>query len=423
MAETQDEEKTEILLNRMYVGNFLAQNIGHEAINLVKADNGYNYIYVNPYGIMAQSHNDNIQAILLVRYCGNNTMEVLAKATDLTQLAYVKGKEIKNIIDEYTDIKYGGVPLNEIFGKEQYQKTYITFKADRVRKPKYPIYLKDKTSYSLEKKDTVNKTYYLADYRFAKQSLKMYVTQSDNRQSYKNLRSLIDNTEIWEEENTTKPITDNDTTFKENINFLKIIGKENDELVFSNLFAYFFELDKKAFSKFTDEVLKPKGAPLSENYNIEREKVCLKNENITGYIDLFIEDENSTQAIVIENKIKSGINGIHEREDSTKPISSQLECYYEYITKKYVGYSHNFFIFTSNYNHIDLSAYNQGSAYTVIKYSDIYKWFEDNRKFYKKDKYFEDFLTALKKHTYLVDNSRERELHEKFREAIRNSHA
>ena len=77
----------EIILNRMYVGEYLSKNIGHEIINLFKADNGNNYIYLNPYGSMSKEHNDKIKAILLVRYGGKNTMEILAKATDLEQIA------------------------------------------------------------------------------------------------------------------------------------------------------------------------------------------------------------------------------------------------------------------------------------------------------------------------------------------------
>ena len=33
-----------IILNRMYVGDYLGENIGHEVINLMKADNNNNYI-------------------------------------------------------------------------------------------------------------------------------------------------------------------------------------------------------------------------------------------------------------------------------------------------------------------------------------------------------------------------------------------
>lgn len=42
----------EILINQMYAGGFLevGNNIGHEVINLFKADDGKNYVYVTPSG-------------------------------------------------------------------------------------------------------------------------------------------------------------------------------------------------------------------------------------------------------------------------------------------------------------------------------------------------------------------------------------
>ena len=52
------EDMKEILLNRMYVGRFLENNIGHEVINLFKDDNGSNYIYINPYGQLDKKHNE-----------------------------------------------------------------------------------------------------------------------------------------------------------------------------------------------------------------------------------------------------------------------------------------------------------------------------------------------------------------------------
>ena len=39
--------KTEgIILNRMYAGDYLDENIGHEIINLFRADDNCNYIYL-----------------------------------------------------------------------------------------------------------------------------------------------------------------------------------------------------------------------------------------------------------------------------------------------------------------------------------------------------------------------------------------
>lgn len=57
--------KKEILINKMYVGEYLNNNIGHEVINLLRADgntdkfgDGQNYIYVQPYGTMEKEHNE-----------------------------------------------------------------------------------------------------------------------------------------------------------------------------------------------------------------------------------------------------------------------------------------------------------------------------------------------------------------------------
>ena len=41
-----DKTKSGIVLNRMYVGNYLNNNLGHEVINLFKADNGNYYINI-----------------------------------------------------------------------------------------------------------------------------------------------------------------------------------------------------------------------------------------------------------------------------------------------------------------------------------------------------------------------------------------
>lgn len=39
-----------IVLNRMFTGDYLEDNIGHEVINLFKSDNGKFYLYLNALG-------------------------------------------------------------------------------------------------------------------------------------------------------------------------------------------------------------------------------------------------------------------------------------------------------------------------------------------------------------------------------------
>lgn len=409
----------EIILNRMYVGEYLSQNIGHEIINLFKADNGNNYIYLNPYGSMSKEHNDKTKAILLVRYGGKNTMEILAKATDLKQIAYVKKTftsdrekmHFENVkyLDE-NNITYGNSKLYNIFknNKNNECAVYITFKANSLLKPKEPLFITDSQELNGD----------LSDYRFANQSLRMYVSKEKHPNSFEALENLINNNQLWEEENSTFTVAPIEVA--DNINFLKIIGKENDELAFSNLFAYFFNQNKKAFCKFAQEILKI--TDFNENFEIKREYACDEDNNgtIDGFVDLLIFDKNKT--ITIENKIKSGINGVSERHDiNSELVQSQLKCYHRHVSREYTDYQNHFYIFAPDYNKLDISKHECANYYSIIKFSKIYNWFNENKYFYQDNKYFEDFLSALYKHTKAVDNSLEEEMHKKFVNAITNS--
>ena len=52
----------------MYVGDYLDSNLGHEVINLFKADNGNHYIYLNATGNFAKEHSGKIGYMLFVKY-------------------------------------------------------------------------------------------------------------------------------------------------------------------------------------------------------------------------------------------------------------------------------------------------------------------------------------------------------------------
>ena len=51
-----EQEKPGIVLNRMYVGDYLSSNLGHEVINLYQADNERHYIYLNATGDLEKKH-------------------------------------------------------------------------------------------------------------------------------------------------------------------------------------------------------------------------------------------------------------------------------------------------------------------------------------------------------------------------------
>lgn len=96
----------EILINQMYAGEYLAMgnNIGHEAINLLKADDGKRYLYVTP--------NDKVQgrcveSILFVRKVrGDRTVEIVAAATELSKVPP----------SDRGSITYNGVRLADVYG-------------------------------------------------------------------------------------------------------------------------------------------------------------------------------------------------------------------------------------------------------------------------------------------------------------------
>lgn len=67
----------EILFNRMYKGEYAKE--GHEVINLFKADDDKNYVYINRTGKLGAGHNE-IENILLVQGINYKTLEIIAKA-------------------------------------------------------------------------------------------------------------------------------------------------------------------------------------------------------------------------------------------------------------------------------------------------------------------------------------------------------
>ena len=78
-------EKKCIVLNRMYVGDYLASNLGHEIINLYQADNGGNYIYLNSSGDFVKAHQGRVGYMLFVKYYSIGEVEVIGMATGLNE--------------------------------------------------------------------------------------------------------------------------------------------------------------------------------------------------------------------------------------------------------------------------------------------------------------------------------------------------
>ena len=174
--------------------------------------------------------------------------------------------------------------------------------------------------------------------------------------------------------------------------------------------AYFFDINGETFSRFAREVLH---IEVQTDFTIEREK---RN------IDLLISDKNN--AVVIENKIKSSINGIDDRHDIySDQVQSQLKKYYQFVTSddEYRKKTASCFIFSPNYNRIDLSKFSCGEKYTIVYYREIYNFFVENRSLFDKVPYFDDFINAMYKHTKDYDNDLEEEMQRRFQNTICNA--
>ena len=88
-------EKSVIVLNAMYAGEYLNENMGHEIINLFKTTNSIkvgdvdyrNFIYLNPYGNFNKDYAGAVSDMLMViSVPKENKFEVVAKATGLVDI-------------------------------------------------------------------------------------------------------------------------------------------------------------------------------------------------------------------------------------------------------------------------------------------------------------------------------------------------
>lgn len=377
----------EILLNRLYVGKFLNENIGHEVINLFKADDDKNYVYINHTGKLGVGHNE-IENILLVQGINYKTLKIIAKAKVVQSFWNMPDEER---IKKQGQVTYDGATLKAIFNQGD-DYPYISYEVENVFYPTQKTYITIDENFKQSDGNIVllpNSNNAIK--KLAGQSLHFFFAEEgDKSEAYKAVDDLINDESQWKTENETQKISvkeykknmKNNELEVDDFNFLKLIKKVNDELSYSNMFQYFLSKDKELFKKFMSEILE---VETQGDYSIGRE---VKN------IDLLIEDEKNI--IVIENKIKSGINGIRHDIYSDK-IQSQLAEYYKYAVEKAKDKEVKCFIFSPDYNQLDLQGYDKSENYTIINYSKLFEFFYNNK---IDDKYYNDFLSALKIHTF-----------------------
>lgn len=390
----------EILINQLFAGSYLSEgeNIGHEIINLFQDDDGNNYLFITKNGIVK---NHDVESVVFVQNIkARETMEVIMKAVGLTPVNK----------DEINSITYAGVRLVDIFKKNIYHGDkdmvdvfdMVTYKAKKIFFPRSDkkIILTVDSNYKNKNSTVV----FIGDNRekIVGQSMRTYLSNKSSLKDYESMKKIINDINLWEKESSVTKLKPNGHFNNLNVSFLEIIRKENDEVIMSNLLAYYFRYNPKMFLEFSKEVLNIDD--FHDDYEIVRES--------EGNIDLFIK--GSSKVIVIENKIKSGLNG---KEDNG---TTQLDKYYNYTTeyvRKHKLLEANFYIFLPNYSEIELSE-EMKKIYRIIRYKDIYEFFAHNAVEYMDDKYFADFLKAVKNQTMRLSELRFSIMKSRFLEQI-----
>lgn len=197
-----------------------------------------------------------------------------------------------------------------------------------------------------------------------------------------------------------------------------MIRKQDDEVTFSSMIYYFLSKYKKnILPKFVKEVLDIDKATDSDTI-VQREKNRMDISIITN--EAFI---------IVENKIKSGINGIKDSCGENEKFKSQLSKYYQIAKEDNEKNKKNreiiCRILRPQYSHLNLNAFAEGEKYIQISYKRLYEFFceiiengsdnfwEDSDLYYAKE-----FKNALYKHTTPVDGSHRNELLKRLRRRI-----
>lgn len=434
----EDTLRSGIVVNRMFVGNYLMSNLGHEIINLFQADNGKHYIYLNAYGNFDKTHLGKIGTMLMVKSVGRKVLEVIGMAKNIESvdgvaqpyIKYQKDQEnqifenqIKLIHDE--KITYGGIPLNEIFNDAEQQTIFVTYRAEAgdvfIPKDNKRIFIQYGKYEGIAQKQSPEDTYVVLEgYKFPSSSLKSYfypegkdkgVDNETQRKDYeKVLTEIINNEELWTADRDWKVKVHKGQTGRKP-NLFEICQIQNDENRISNALAYFMmqpeykELWKDFFHRW--------GITLSDEYSVEREadaRIKADGWDHTdrpegGRIDLLIKDKGNI--IVIENKIKSGINSKSSDETDLTQLDRYVnftESIIESIVNKEKPKPY-YLILTPNYNVPDSSRLNR--RFSIVTYKDLYDFLSDEkyREKVEQDNNFKAFRDTLFRHTLPTHNA------------------
>ena len=366
--EIDCQVKNVIILNHMFTGKYLNENIGHEIVNLFSDDNDKQYIYLCKDGKF-NSDDRFVEHVVQVRRPDKTkgTLEIINVASQLNE--YEEDNETPT---------YGEKSIYEIFEQNlEQQEKCITFKANLMRKPKKHLYIweekkpKNSTVEGVELKD-FNPSQQMREY--------IYEELDENgktiiESNYFKLKSLI-------EGRLTQMVKLPRVDLGCNISPspTEIYGVEGRELSYSDAFKYFIENYPDLFKKFY-KCYYP-------NENIKNIKVYREWKNI----DLIIEYDN--QLCVVENKIFSELNGVDgnqlsDYKDKIETATKDQESPFFGKTPK------SYILLTPNHKNIEIKE----KDWEIRKYKEIYDFLK-KQEVYNDNPEIQDFIKSLEPHTH-----------------------
>lgn len=190
-----------IVLNRMFSGSYLDENLGHEIINLFLTDNKKHYVYLNDDGTFDKSYCGRIKTVVFVEDSGKNTVKIIGKA-DVVEDIFAKEiydgdkklSEEENQISYIlkNEVKYGGTYLHAIHFNDKQQSTWITFRCENYC---VPTSGQEYIQFPGNQSNTTSANTQLGANK-ARRSLKQYFKPEDT--DYGTLEKLLNDPNAWE---------------------------------------------------------------------------------------------------------------------------------------------------------------------------------------------------------------------------------
>ncbi len=376
----ENVDKKVILLNKLFLGSWLdeEEHIGHEVIDFFKSDDDKYYVYNNPLGVCP----DNIwvegtkgwlrtgkekyvgKYMILTSSTKNGKFDILyvielaeklhkihaSKSGDKNSICQ---ERVKTIIKDL-NIKYNGKYLYDIYSDNS---LYVTFRGSRIYKAGKPLHINDLVYKFQRNKGYIYGDKYPTDYTKINTVIQEAITNGSLKEYHP---KRVNDTK---KRNSTKT-------------FLKLAGIQNHEQAYTNiLYSFLNKIDIfKAFCK--------KFSQKTQFVDKGLFRIGKETKIVAGRMDICAE--STCQRVVIENKVFSGLNGKKPEDAGT-----QLRTYYNWANEKDKPIC---FIVAPDFRIVEIQdeieAFDKEmlKCYTIIKYSDVANFIEDEVSDKKKQK-------------------------------------